>query len=202
MAGGVRDRMVAGAVRLLAHGGLQATSFSTVLAETKAPRGSIYHHFPGGKDELVLAAIALTEQHALTMLDERMGAPAVDIARSFLASWRALLTRGEFQAGCALVAIAVGSDAAELRDRAAAAFRAWDAKLTVALAAGGLSNDEAKSAAALLLAASEGAVVICRAEQDVSHFDVVAAQLTDYVRALSSASGGAEADGSDRAGRL
>ena len=58
--GGVRDNMIAGAARLLAQRGLQATSFSTVLAETNAPRGSIYHHFPGGKEELVTAAIEAT----------------------------------------------------------------------------------------------------------------------------------------------
>jgi TetR/AcrR family transcriptional repressor of lmrAB and yxaGH operons len=184
MASGVRDRMVAGALRLLAHGGLPATSFSTVLAETRTPRGSIYHHFPGGKDELVLAAMALTEQQALSMLDAQMGAPALKITASFLAAWRALLTRGEFEAGCALVAVTVGTDAAELRDRAAAAFRAWNERLTRALEAGGLRADDAGPAAALLLSACEGAVVICRAERDLRHFDLVAAQLTEYVRAL------------------
>ena len=49
MAKEVRSRMVEGAVRLLARQGLQATSFSEVLELTGAPRGSVYHHFPGGK---------------------------------------------------------------------------------------------------------------------------------------------------------
>jgi len=43
---GTRDRMVAGAARLLAQRGLQATSFSEVLQFTASPRGSVYHHFP------------------------------------------------------------------------------------------------------------------------------------------------------------
>src|SRR5664280_1830019 len=111
MAGAVRDRMIAGAVRLLASRGPQATSFSTVLAETSTPRGSIYHHFPGGKDELVTAAIAATEQHALALLDAHPGASAVEVAESFLAAWRALLTAADFQVGCALVAVTVAADA-------------------------------------------------------------------------------------------
>jgi hypothetical protein len=137
----------------------------------------------------VLAAIGATEQHALSLLDQKMGAPAIEIAESFVAAWRALLTLGEFEAGCALVAITVGTDAAELRDRAAAAFRSWQDRLAAALAAGGLGEPEAAMTAALLLSACEGAVVICRAQQDVTQFDIVAGQLLDHVRALAAVSG-------------
>jgi TetR/AcrR family transcriptional regulator, lmrAB and yxaGH operons repressor len=184
MVSAVRERMVAGAVRLLAQRGLQATSFSSVLAETNAPRGSIYHHFPGGKEELVTAAIAATEQHALSLLDPETGASAVDVARSFLAAWRALLTYADFDAGCALVAVTVAAETDAMRERTAEAFRAWQDKLGRALAAGGLSTDDAQSAATLLLAASEGAVVICRAERDIRPFELVAAQLVEHVRGL------------------
>lgn len=179
----VRDRMVAGAVKLLGQRGLQATSFSSVLAETSAPRGSIYHHFPGGKDELVSAAIEATQAHALHLLDQDMGAPAVEVARSFLGAWRALLTYTDFATGCALVAVTVAAETGGLRQRAADAFRAWQDKLASALQAGGLSEADARSTATLLLAASEGAVVICRAEQDIGPFEVVAAQLIEHVRA-------------------
>ena len=57
MAGEVRKGMVEGAMALLARRGLHATSFSEVLAATGAPRGSLYHHFPGGKDQLVAEAV-------------------------------------------------------------------------------------------------------------------------------------------------
>jgi len=46
--------MVAGAARLLAEKGMEGTSFAEVLAATGAPRGSTYHHFPGGKTERAL----------------------------------------------------------------------------------------------------------------------------------------------------
>jgi len=190
MASGVRDRMVAGAVRLLAQRGLQATSFSTVLAATNAPRGSIYHHFPGGKGELVAAAIAATEQHALGLLDQQLGAPAVDVAQSFLGAWRALLTHSDFDAGCALVAVTVAAETDAMRERTAEAFRAWQDKLSRALAAGGLSADDASSAATLLLAASEGAVVMCRAERDIRAFELVAARLIEHIRGLVATSSG------------
>jgi TetR/AcrR family transcriptional regulator, lmrAB and yxaGH operons repressor len=185
MVSGVRDRMIAGAVRLLAQRGLQATSFSSVLAETNAPRGSIYHHFPGGKDELVTSAIEATQRHALSLIDLDLGASALEVTQSFLAAWRALLTYGDFDAGCALVAVTVAAETDALRQRTAEAFRAWQDKLAGALQAGGLSAVDARSTATLLLAASEGAVVICRAERDIGPFEIVAAQLVEHVRALA-----------------
>jgi TetR/AcrR family transcriptional regulator, lmrAB and yxaGH operons repressor len=192
---GVRDRMIAGAARLLAQRGLQATSFSTVLAETNAPRGSIYHHFPGGKEELVTAAIEATRQHALSLIDQDMGAPAVEVTESFLATWRGLLTIGHFDAGCALVAVTVAAETDAPRQRAAEAFRDWRDKLACALEAGGLSEAGAGSTATMLLAASEGAVVMCRAEQDIRPFDLVAGELVGHVRALAAAgAGGAGGD--------
>ncbi|HXB49625.1 MAG TPA: TetR/AcrR family transcriptional regulator [Streptosporangiaceae bacterium] len=191
---GVRDNMIAGAARLLAQRGLQATSFSTVLAETNSPRGSIYHHFPGGKEELVTAAIDATRQHALSLIDRDMGASAVEVTKSFLAAWRALLTYARFDAGCALVAVTVAAETDALRERTGEAFRAWRDKLARALQAGGLSEADASSTATLLLAASEGAVVICRAEQDIGPFDLVAAQLLDYVQALPAGQAGADTD--------
>jgi TetR/AcrR family transcriptional repressor of lmrAB and yxaGH operons len=185
MTSGVRDRMIAGAVRLLARRGLQATSFSTVLAETGAPRGSIYHHFPGGKDELVAAAIDATERHALRLLDQQPGASARQVAESFLGAWRALLTGADFDAGCALVAVTVAADSPHLRQRTADGFRAWRGGLARALHDGGLDTATAESTALLLLAASEGAVLMCRAEQDIRPFDTVAATLLSHIGDLT-----------------
>ena len=63
-----REQMIEGALSLLAKQGLQATSFSEVLKLTGAPRGSIYHHFPGGKDQLVAEALKLSEKRTADSL--------------------------------------------------------------------------------------------------------------------------------------
>jgi AcrR family transcriptional regulator len=173
--------MVAGAVRLLARRGLHATSFATVLAETESPRGSIYHHFPGGKDELVTEAIAATQAHALGLLDRQRGASALQVAEAFLGAWRALLVGADFDAGCALLAVTVAADTPQLRERAAEAFRAWRDGLARALHDGGLDAARARTTAMLLLAASEGAVVMSRAERDIRPFDAVAAEILAHV---------------------
>jgi TetR/AcrR family transcriptional regulator, lmrAB and yxaGH operons repressor len=179
-----RDRMIAGAARLLARHGLQATSFSTVLAETGAPRGSIYHHFPGGKDEMVIAAIGATERHVIELLDFPPGTSVRQVVESFLGAWRLLLTAGDFHAGCALVAVTVAAETDDVRERAAHAFGAWRTALAAALQNAGLEAAVAESTAALLLSASEGAVVMSRAERDLGPFDTVAASLLAYIDQL------------------
>jgi TetR/AcrR family transcriptional repressor of lmrAB and yxaGH operons len=61
----VREKMVLGAMRLLATSGLEGVSFSTVLELTGAPRGSIYHHFPEGKNQLIGLAVGRAGQYLL-----------------------------------------------------------------------------------------------------------------------------------------
>ncbi|MDI5970760.1 TetR/AcrR family transcriptional regulator [Streptomyces sp. SL13] len=189
MAGEVRRQMIEGAVQLLARRGLQGTSFSEVLELTGAPRGSVYHHFPGGKDELVGAAVDTAVAQVVAFLDRKEGAPAVEVAEHFFAAWRLLLTRSGFQAGCALVAVAVATDSQELLDRTAAAFDAWRLRLAELLERGGLPPAAATSFAAVLLAASEGAVVICRARRSLEPFEKVTAHLLDQIRAASNGTG-------------
>ncbi len=170
--GEVHDRMVAGAVRLLAKKGLQAASFSEILELTKTPRGSVYHHFPGGKDQMVAEAVDLAGSHALKAL-ERPGATAREVAEGFLGLWRELLVRSDFGAGCAVLAVTVAAESAELLDRAAAVFQSWRAKLAQRLAEGGMP-ERAEELAALLVSSSEGAVVLSRAARSLEPFDTVA----------------------------
>jgi TetR/AcrR family transcriptional repressor of lmrAB and yxaGH operons len=185
VAGEVRARMVATAVALLARGGLRAASFSGVVGASGAPRGSIYHHFPDGKDQLVAAALELAGDHALAQLTRDAGQPAHAIAEHFLSMWRELLTRSDFQAGCAVLAVSVETDSAPLQQQTAAIFRAWRTRLAALLEQGGLDGGQAARFAALLVASSEGAVVLSRAEQSIEPFDLVAEQLLAEIRAAA-----------------
>ena len=167
MTADVRSRMVDGAIRLLATRGLTGTSFSEVLEATGAPRGSIYHHFPGGKDELIGAAVDRSAQNAVALLDQRAGEPADRVAELFLDAWRLLLTRSGFEAGCALVAVTVDAETDALRERAAEAFTVWREHLAALLARGGLSEKAARRTATLLRAAGEGGGILSRATREL-----------------------------------
>ena len=185
VAGDVRERMIEGAIRLLAQQGLQATSFAEVLELTGAPRGSVYHHFPEGKDQLVSAAVDRAGAHALNALDGKRGVSAEELTTVFLGLWRELLVRSQCRAGCAVLAVTVATDSQELLQHAGAVFRSWRGQLAEMLEHAGLSAKEAAQFAATLVAASEGAVVLSRAEQSLEPFDLVADQLLEQVRKMA-----------------
>ncbi|HEX2819832.1 MAG TPA: TetR family transcriptional regulator [Streptosporangiaceae bacterium] len=88
MARSVREQMVDSAVILLAKHGVAGTSFTEVLAASGAPRGSIYHHFPGGKDELIAAAIEVADARAVALLRSLQGRSPAEIVDGFFAMWR------------------------------------------------------------------------------------------------------------------
>ena len=182
MAGEVRDRMVESAVILLARKGVQATSFSEVLEASGAPRGSLYHHFPDGKDELIAAAVDLAGGRAIRLLDGLAGLPNDEILDAFLRMWRAVLDRSQFSAGCSVLAVTIAPSSPELLEHTAAVFRAWRGRLADLFEHGGLTPDAARRFATTVVAASEGAVVLSRAEQSFEPFDLVSDELRAQLR--------------------
>ncbi|MET7396735.1 TetR/AcrR family transcriptional regulator [Dactylosporangium sp. NPDC005572] len=182
MARDVRGKMVEGAAVLLAKHGLQATSFSEVLKATGAPRGSIYHHFPDGKDQLVGSALDLVSGRMLRLLEQQAGKSAEEVTAHVLDMWRYVLERSNFGAGCAVLAVTVAADSKELLDQAAAVFRTWRERLAALYGAAGWPRERAERFAATVIASSEGAVVMSRAEQSIEPFDLVAADLLEQSR--------------------
>jgi AcrR family transcriptional regulator len=190
LADNVRGQMIARTAILLAKKGLQGASFSQVLEASGAPRGSLYHHFPGGKDELVLAALDAAGAHAMAVLDKLEGRPAAEVAATFVALWRSVLERSDFSAGCAVAAVTVAANAPALLEKAAGVFRQWRARLGALLAAGGVEPKRASALAATLISACEGAVILARAERSFAPFDLVAAEQIAAIRAAQT--GGAK----------
>src|SRR5580692_6329044 len=171
--GAVRARMVEGAVRLLATKGVEGTSFAEVLEATGSPRGSVYHHFPGGKPELLHAALDLASQRGLAAMEATRGQPAALVIERFLAMWRGLLDYSRLTAGCAVVAVTVAANDDDLLDHAGTIFRTWEELLTGLCEAGGVDTKSGRSLAATVIAATEGAVALCRAERSVEPFEEV-----------------------------
>lgn len=182
-ADGARQRMVGGAAAALGRGGLRAASFSRVIADTGAPRGSIYHHFPRGKRQLVQEALELAEALALRALAEPRTEPE-QVVRAFAAPWRQLLERSDLRAGCAVAAVAAeADDDDDLRDVAGLVFAHWIDALAPALEAAGLSQGRGRPVATLVLAGIEGALLLARARRDFEPFDLTVEELATHVAA-------------------
>jgi TetR/AcrR family transcriptional repressor of lmrAB and yxaGH operons len=184
MAKSARQRMIESAALLMREHGVEATSFSQVLAHSGGSRGSIYHYFPGGKAQLIEEATrhggdfiaagitaALEQEDALTALDV------------FAQYWLGVLRDSDFAAGCPVVAGALEGDRTPgAREAAGDAFQSWENVLADALRRRGLAADRARAMATLVFAAIEGATIFARAEQSTAPLERVVAELRTVLR--------------------
>jgi len=172
--------MVRSAAYLFRERGYSGTGFRDVIAHSGAPRGSIYHHFPGGKVQLAVEAVRYAGDFVAAGTEStiREGDPVAAV-HAFVGWWRRVLTKSEFQAGCPIAAVTVESheEAPQLAEAAAAAFARWKEALATGLVAGGCSPGRAAGVSTLIVAAVEGATILCRAAHDTSALDQVAEEL-------------------------
>jgi AcrR family transcriptional regulator len=185
-----RERMIQSAALLFRSRGIEGTSFSDVLTHSRAPRGSIYHHFPGGKAELAEEATRYAGDFIAAGLVAALGDDdPVAAIRAFTASWLDVLRQGDFTAGCPVVAAAVeGTRTPGARDAAGAAFGRWEKLMAEAIKRRGLPPDRARSVATLVIASIEGAIVIARAQRSTEPLERVAAEVEQIVAGMVASS--------------
>jgi TetR/AcrR family transcriptional regulator, lmrAB and yxaGH operons repressor len=174
-----RERMVRSAASLIRSRGLNATSFSEVLTESGAPRGSIYHHFPLGKEQLAEDAIRWTSERVLAHLRAGASATAPDVLKRFIAMWRQVVVSSAGTAGCVVAGVAIDTDATEAGqiDVVRSTFRSWVKLLAEQLEAVGVPSARAAPIALATVAGMEGALILCRAEGNAKPLDTVAEEL-------------------------
>jgi AcrR family transcriptional regulator len=193
MTSDTRAKMVAGAADLMSRRGVNATSMREVVRHTGTPRGSIGHHFPRGKQQLIEDALVFAGKQVsgpLEHLTQSRGAVAG--LRAFIALWRQTLERTEFRAGCPVLAVAVEqyvNDAMEkdgepdeaaqqhLLDLANGVFADWQGIMFAALRREGVAPGRARRLAALVIASTEGTVAMCRAARSAQPLDDVRQEL-------------------------
>jgi TetR/AcrR family transcriptional regulator, lmrAB and yxaGH operons repressor len=162
-----RERMIQSALILMGEQGVEGTSFSQVLEHSGAPRGSIYHHFPGGKEQLIEEATHYAGDVVVKLLTdalERHEDPTAAV-EEVVQFWRTILYDSNFAAGCPVIAAALESERAPAaRVAAKEAFERWEELYAVMLQRAGLPEERARSLGSIAIAAVEGAVILSRAE--------------------------------------
>lgn len=174
---GTKARMVDSAMRILRERGVSAITVDAVLADSGAPRGSVYHHFPGGRDELVLTAGREAADYITNLLEQTVtGCDLITALDAFIAFWKHTLAETGYGAGCPVAALGADSadDAAKLLDLAAATFDRWKKALATAIEASGFPAGEARVLAVTLISALEGAITLCRVYRSSQPLDDVA----------------------------
>lgn len=182
--GATRQRMLDSAVLLLRERGAAGVTVDAVLAHSGAPRGSVYHHFPGGRNEILLGAVRLAGDYIAGMVERSVAdGDARRTVERIGRFWRRALTDTDFRAGCPVVAMAVDSrehipDAAALVREI---FTRWQASLSDLLRANGFPAERAQRLATLIVSSVEGAIILCRARGDLRPLDDVLAELTSLL---------------------
>ncbi|MEP6480845.1 MAG: TetR/AcrR family transcriptional regulator [Rhodoglobus sp.] len=166
-----RTRMLDAAVEAIRRDGVDGMSFTDVLEASGAARGAIYHHFPGGKSQLVCEAVEGYARDIEGHLAALEGETPAEVVAAFFSTVRPLVADSAAGRGCALAAGTLAASHAEglapvLRD----AFARWTDTLAARLGRAG-AGDGARGAAVTLLALLEGAHILCRAAADMAPFD-------------------------------
>lgn len=176
-----RDRMVVSAALLIRERGAHSTAISDVLEHSGAPRGSAYHYFPGGRNQLLCEAVDFAADHIAHRISS---APtALDALDVVIAGFREQLADSAFRAGCPVVAVAVEADNTDVLARAAEAFTRWIALIEERLRADGVAADHATEIAMLITTSVEGAVLVARTTGVLTPLDLVHRQLRALVAA-------------------
>jgi AcrR family transcriptional regulator len=181
-----RTRMIVSATELFREQGYSGTGFRDVVEHRGAPRGSIYHHFPGGKSELAQAAVELASDVVAGRIERAAagGDPSAMLA-AFADGWRGQLERSDFRAGCPVVAVAVEADTEPaVAAAAAAAFERWEGLFARALRRAGVPRARSGRLATLSVAAIEGAVIQARVARSTTPLDDVVRELDALIGAV------------------
>ncbi|AOR30828.1 TetR family transcriptional regulator [Streptomyces fodineus] len=170
---GPRERMVFSAAQLIRRDGVAATGMREVAAHAGAPRGSLQHYFPGGKEQLVNEAVGWAGRYAGKRI-ARFLAGLEDptpsgLFAAMVAQWTDEYAADGCTTGCPVAAAVVDCAAAggSTREAAAAAFTTWRTPLAEALTGMGVPAARAESLATLMISTLEGAILMARAEQDL-----------------------------------
>jgi len=162
--GDTRTNMLISAAEVMRERGAAGVTIDEVLTRSGAPRGSVYYHFPEGRNQIVTEALRYAGDAITADIDGAAGRGAKVLLRQFVEFWERVLAESDFNAGCPVVAAATGSCDDELRLAAEAGriFAHWRTALTRAFVADGFAESDADSLAVMSIAALEGAVVLCR----------------------------------------
>lgn len=169
---GTRERVVRAASRLFQRQGYEGTGIKLIAKEAEATLGSVYHFFPGGKEELAVAAIQHGDREFADMLGTGLAgsddpAVAVENCARLLAT---ALRASDWADGCPVTATALETigRTSPIQEACLAALRNWQEVLAAKFRDGGFGDEDAEELASTVLSALEGAEVtsqVYRSEQ-------------------------------------
>ncbi|MER8221375.1 TetR/AcrR family transcriptional regulator [Streptomyces sp. NPDC094143] len=182
---GTRERIVRTASRLMQRQGYEGTGIKQISREAGATLGSVYHFFPGGKQELGAAAVRLGDEEFTELLRETLDAEP-DPERALLALTASLaegLRDSDWLDGCPVTSTAVGTAAGApgIQQAAAEAFARWRKVVAERLVAAGFAESDAGELAHTVIATLEGAELAAQVARSATPLEVAGRHLARLV---------------------
>jgi AcrR family transcriptional regulator len=166
-----REDIVLRLFELFRCAGYEGVSIGDISEATGLGRSSLYHHFPGGKEEMAAAVVDFASgwvgaNIVAALKDEGSLARRLD---KMFAAVRALYDGGKLP--CLVASLLVSRSDAEAGTRAGAIIGDWIEELAAALREEGLKRAEAETRATEAIIAIEGALIVARATGRLSVFE-------------------------------
>jgi len=182
-----RKKMIDATGDLLRRQGFHATGLSDIVAESGAPRGSLYFYFPGGKDELARAALEAAGAEWRARIGAAV-ASAPDLDGALAAVVKLLgddLEASKFENGCPVAAVALETTCEPVRKAIVAHYAEWVRGITAYLVANGFAAAPAQQLAIVALSAIEGALLLARVNKSRAPLVTVGAALRAMIAAAA-----------------
>jgi len=184
---GTRERIVDSSAELFRRQGYTGTGVKQIVAQANAPFGSLYHFFPGGKEQLG-AEVIRTSGRLYVELFASIALAAPDVLSAvgeFFSGAARTLRETDYADACpiATVALEVASTNEPLREATAEVFESWIAGATELFAAAGIARDTARDLAFAMLSLLEGAFLFSRALRTTEPMEIAGASAVAAVRA-------------------
>jgi TetR/AcrR family transcriptional repressor of lmrAB and yxaGH operons len=176
-----RQRMIEATIDLMRSSGLSGAGINEIVRASGAPKGSLYHFFPGGKQQIAAEALTAYSQRVMAFIDAALASqtkPHLKV-RALFDAFARRVEDGRFRKSCAAgtVCLDLDADLELLRGVVADAFEAWTELIAHHFAQG--DDRAAHSFAGLLLTAFEGAYIRARAERSSRPFKEAGTWLAD-----------------------
>ena len=176
--GGVRDRMIAGGGALFTRQGYAATTMRGIVAEAGTPWGSVHHYFPGGKEEVALAAVDLGDRTVRSAISSALSGSSslAEAVRAYFVAAGTSLSTSDYEQGCPVATIALeqASMANPLAAASQSAMTGWMRLWAEAFSLAGCAADRAEDLGTLVVLNVEGALLLSRIARTLRPLELAA----------------------------
>lgn len=182
-----REQIITATCDLLELQGYHGTGLNEIIRQSGSPKGSLYHYFPGGKEELAAAAVQQVGEVVLRRIRENLAAEAdvVLAVRGFIRDVAENVERSGYRAGGPITTVALETAATSERLRLVCGeiYAGWQAVFAARLVAAGWEAARATRVAALIIAALEGGILLSRVERSQRPLLAVAEEVSQLLAA-------------------